>query len=152
MYYELLFSILLVNRDVGETIENVWLQVKSAIVSKMQEKDQILTAESENTLKDQIISLSNKEAPVRKLMWRRLIAYVRLVKTNKTLPPVPPGYNDISDELQTLANTFKRLTVYNYSVFGEHCEKILDEISKPITKVADTTSPSDSTGNSTENA
>lgn len=113
----------------------------------MQEKEQVLTAESENTLKDQIISLSNKEAPVRKLMWRRLIAYVRLVKTNKTLPPVPPGYNDISDELQTLANTFKRLTVYNYSVFGEHCEKILDEISKPST-----TSPIDSTENSDENA
>lgn len=120
-------------RDVVETIENVWLQVKTVIVSKMQEKDQILTAESENTLKEQILSLSKKEAPVRKLMWRRLIAYVRLVKTNKTLPPVPPGYNDISDELQTLANTFKRLTVYNYSVFGEHCEKILDELSKPST-------------------
>lgn len=110
----------------------------------MQEKDQVLTAESENTLKDQIISLSNKEAPVRKLMWRRLVAYIRLVKTNKTLPPVPPGYNDISDELQTLANTFKRLTVYNYSVFGEHCEKILDELSKPSTSLTETTSTNDS--------
>lgn len=110
----------------------------------MQEKDQVLTSESENTLKDQIISLSNKDGPVRKLMWRRLVAYVRLVKTNKTLPPVPPGYNDISDELQTLANTFKRLTVYNYSVFGEHCEKILDEISNPKSE----TSP----GNSNEDA
>lgn len=97
----------------------------------MQEKDQVLTAESETTLKDQISSLANKEAPVRKLMWRRLIAYVRLVKTNKTLPPVPPGYADISDEVQSLANTFKRLTVYNYSVFGEHFEKILDDLSKP---------------------
>lgn len=105
--------------------------MNSVIVSKMQEKDQVLTAESEKTLKDQILSLSNKEAPVRKLMWRRLIAYVRLVKTNKTLPPVPPGYTDISDELQSLANTFKRLTAYNYSVFGDHCEKILDEMSKP---------------------
>lgn len=96
----------------------------------MQEKDQVLTAESETTLKDQILSLAKKEAPVRNLMWRRLIAYVRLVKTNKSLPPVPPGYTDISDEVQSLANTFKRLTVYNYSVFGEHFEKILDDLSK----------------------
>lgn len=120
----------------------------------MQEKDQVLTLESENTLKDQIISLSNKEAPVRKLMWRRLVAYVRLVKTNKALPPVPPGYNDISDELQTLANTFKRLTVYNYSVFGEHCEKILDEISKPNTTSTEASSSSNdsTTDNSNENA
>lgn len=118
-------------RDVAETIENVWLQVKSVIVSKLQEKEQILSAESENTLKDQILSLGNKEAPVRKLMWRRLVAYVRLVKTNKTVPPVPPGYTDLTDELQSLASTFKRLTVYNYSVFGEHCEKLLDDLSKP---------------------
>lgn len=115
-------------------IENVWLQVKSVIVAKLQEKDQVLTTESENTLKSQVLSLSNKEAPVRKLMFRRLIAYIRLVKTNKTLPPVPPGYTDVSDELQSLANTFKRLTVYNYSVFGEHCEKILEELSKPRVK------------------
>lgn len=110
------------------------------IVAKLQEKDQVLTNESENTLKSQVLSLSNKEAPVRKLMWRRLIAYVRLVKTNKTLPPVPPGYTDISDELQSLANTFKRLTVYNYSVFGDHCEKILDELTKPNVATEATTS------------
>lgn len=119
------------HREVSEAIENVWLQVKSVIVSKLQEKDQILSADSENTLKDQIVSLGNKEAPVRKLMWRRLIAYVRLVKTNKTVPPVPPGYTDLTDELQSLASTFKRLTVYNYSVFGEHCEKLLDDLSTP---------------------
>lgn len=122
---------LIFHREVSEAIENVWLQVKSVIVSKLQEKDQILSADSENTLKDQILSLGNKEAPVRKLMWRRLIAYVRLVKTNKTVPPVPPGYTDLTDELQSLASTFKRLTVYNYSVFGEHCEKLLDDLSTP---------------------
>lgn len=119
------------DKDVAEAIENVWLQVKSVIVSKLQEKEQVLSADSENTLKDQILSLGNKEAPVRKLMWRRLVAYVRLVKTNKTVPPVPPGYTDLTDELQSLASTFKRLTVYNYSVFGEHCEKLLDDLSKP---------------------
>lgn len=77
---------------------------------------------------------------------------MRLVKTNKTLPPVPPGYNDISDELQTLANTFKRLTVYNYSVFGEHCEKILDELSKPNTASSESTETksNDLTENSNE--
>lgn len=126
-----MYSSFVLNRDITDSIENVWLQVKTVISTKLQEKEQVLTADSENTLKDQICSLSNKEAAVRKLMWRRLVAYVRLVKTNKTLPAVPPGYTDISEELQTLANTFKRLTVYNYSVFGEHCEKILDQLSNP---------------------
>lgn len=123
----------MLNRNLSETIENVWLQVKTVIVSKLEEKNQVLTADSENTLKDQILSLSNNDAPVRKLMWRRLVAYVRLVKTNKTVPDVPPGYTDISEDLQTLASTFKLLTAYNYSVFGEHCEKLLDELSKPRT-------------------
>ena len=120
------------------------------IEQKMQEKDQILTAESENTLKDQVLSLCSKEAPVRKLMWRRLIAYVRLVKANKTLPPVPPGYNDISDELQSLANTFKHITAYNYSVFGEHCEKILDELSKPSPTLTGVSSSNDATKDANE--
>lgn len=125
--------------------------MKTVAVTKLQEKDQILTSESENTLKDQIMSLCNKEAPVRKLMWRRLIAYVRLVKTNKTLPPVPPGYTDMSDELQSLANTFKRLTVYNYSVFGEHCEKILDELSKPEITTETSTEATVSSSSSSSN-
>lgn len=114
------------DREIVESIENVWLQVHSIIVSKMKEKDQILTPESENTLKEQVLSVGTSESAVRKLMWRRLTAYVRLVKTNKTPPPVPPGYVDMSDELQSLANTFKRLTAYNYSVFGNHLEKILE--------------------------
>lgn len=121
-------------------IENVWLQVKSVILSKLQEKDQILSPESEDTLKEQIVSLSNKEAPVRKLMWRRLIAYVRLVKTNKNIPPVPPGYTDLTEELQALALKFKRLTVYNYSVFGEHCEKLLDDLTKSSSNTTTTNS------------
>lgn len=117
------------NREIADIIENVWLQVKSVIVARLQEKDQVLSADSENVLKEQILSLSNKEAPVRKLMWKRLVAYVRLVKTGKTLPPAPPGYSDLTEELQSLASKFKRLTIYNYSVFGEHCEKLLDELS-----------------------
>lgn len=111
----------------------------------MQEKEQVLSTDTENTLKDQILSLSNKEAPVRKLMWRRLTAYVRLVKTNKTVPPVPPGYTDLTEDLQNVASTFKRLTVYNYSVFGDHCEKLLDDLSKPSATTESQTEPTIST-------
>lgn len=130
LYVRNLLNKLFFHRDISGSIENVWLQVKSIILTKLREKEQILSEDIEKALKDQILSLSNIEAPVRKLMWKRLIAYMRLVKTNKILPPVPPGYNDLSDELQSLANTFKRLTAYNYSVFGEHLEKMLDELSK----------------------
>lgn len=122
----------------------MWLQVKTVIVARLQEKEQVLSADSETVLKEQIISLANKEAPVRKLMWKRLIAYVRLVKTGKTLPPPPPGYTDLTDELQTLASKFKRLTIYNYSVFGEHCEKLLDGITESLAADAAEAGPSSS--------
>lgn len=96
------------------------------ITTKLKEKNQDLDAASETTLKSQILGLAKKESPVRLLMWKRLLAYVRLVKTSKALPPVPPGFGEISEDLQSLATAFKRITVYNYSVFGEHYDKILE--------------------------
>lgn len=139
-----------------ENIESIWLQVKSVMVSHLETKNQELDAESENTLKQQIMSLAKKESPVRTLMWKRLVAYVRLVKTGKMLPPAPPGYTDLNDELQSLASTFKRITVYNYSVFGEHCEKLLDQMSSGhnnIPSMTETPAPSNSqTNESTDGA
>lgn len=105
-------------------------------MSHLEKNNQELDSESENTLKQQITSLAKKESPVRQLMWKRLIAYVRLVKTGKLLPPAPPGYIDLNDELQSLASTFKRITVYNYSVFGEHCEQLLDQMSSNSTSAS----------------
>lgn len=121
--------------------------MKTFIVARLQEKDQVLSADSESVLKEQIVSLANKDAPVRKLMWKRLIAYVRLVKTGKTLPPAPPGYTDMTEELQTLASKFKRLTIYNYSVFGEHCEKLLDQITESLAGTSAEAGPSTSNAN-----
>lgn len=149
-----------IHRDLEETIESIWLQVKLVIVSHLEKNNQELDADGENTLKQQITSLAKTEAPVRNLMWKRLVAYVRLVKTGKMLPPAPPGYTDLTDELQSLASTFKRITVYNYSVFGEHCEKLLDQMSNdhsngPATIVVSTTgapTPNDSPTNESAEA
>lgn len=149
-----------IHRDLEENIESIWLQVKSVIVSHLEKNNQELDGDSENTLKQQITSLAKAEAPVRHLMWKRLVAYVRLVKTGKVLPPAPPGYTDLTDELQSLASTFKRITVYNYSVFGEHCEKLLDQMSKDhsnalataATSTTETPTPNDSPTNKSAEA
>lgn len=118
-------------RDLEEVIENIWIQIHTTIAKHLKEKDQELDAATETTIKNQILLLTKKESPVRQLMWKRLLAYVRLVKLNKIVPPVPPGYGDFSDELQAFASAFKRITVYNYSVFGEHYENILDRKERP---------------------
>lgn len=125
--------------------------MKSVIVAKLQEKSQEMDAESETKLKQQITELSKKESPVRTLMWKRLLTYVRLVKTSKMCPPPPPGYTDLSDELEKFATAFKRITIYNYSVFGEHFENLLDEIRSGKSVSAETsTSPSKKQSSSTE--
>lgn len=120
----------LFNSDLHETIAKIWQEIKSTIVSKMEENSKILAEDIQGALKDSILSLTRKDSPIRSFMWGQLIAYLRLAKMNRILPPVPPGYTDVNNELQTLANTFKRFTVYNYSVFGDHYEMILDELFK----------------------
>lgn len=109
-----------------------------------------MDVESETKLKQQIMGLSKKDSPVRSLMWKRLLTYVRLVKTTKAGVPPPPGYVDLADELESFAVAFKRITIYNYSVFGEHFEKMLDEIRNKMdkektTSVADTSTSSTAT-------
>lgn len=101
--------------------------MKSVIAKKLNERNEQLDAESETMIKSQISQLTKKDSPVRSLMWKRLVAYVRLIRSNNSLPPVPPGYGDLADELQFIATAFKRITIYNYSVFGEQYEKILNE-------------------------
>lgn len=118
--------------------------MKSVIGKKLQEKNEQLDSESEAIIKNQLFQLTKKDSPVRSLMWKRLLAYIRLIRSNNTMPPVPPGFGDLTDELQSVANAFKRITIYNYSVFGEQYEKILDEKCRRPSQSAIDPSPSSS--------
>lgn len=117
-----------------ESIGKFWLRLRSMIVSKLQDNKKALTSDMENAIKCKIMSLPNKESAIWKSMWQRLIGYIRYIKINKTVSPVPTVYSDFSDELRTIAVTFKRLTEYNSAVVGEYCDKLLDQFSKPRTK------------------
>lgn len=128
------------------TIGKICQEIKSIIVSKLEENGKMLAEDIEGALKDSVFSLARKDSSLRSFMWGQLIAYLRLAKMNRILPPVPPGYTDVNNELQTLANTFKRFTVYNYLVCGDHYETILDELFK-----SSTPTESQSTADGTEN-
>lgn len=54
-----------------------------------------------------------------------------MVSINKVLPPPPPGYLDFAEELD-LYITFKRITFYNYSVFGEYYHEVLAKEAVPL--------------------
>lgn len=78
----------------------------------------------------------------------RLMTYVRLINTSKVMPQPPPGYNDFLDELD-MCIAFRRITFYNYSVFGEFYHQILSKDRAAVTTV-EHISPTSSTTTTTQ--
>lgn len=40
-------------------------------------------------------------------------------------PPPPPGFMDFAEELEGIANAFKRVVVYNHSIFTDYFNQVL---------------------------
>lgn len=49
--------------------------------------------------------------------------YVR--SKNGSQPPPPPGFLDYAEELEGIANAFKRVVVYNHSIFTDYFSQVL---------------------------
>ncbi|XP_055683240.1 T-complex protein 11-like protein 1 isoform X2 [Lutzomyia longipalpis] len=108
-----------------DSMENIWLHMKGVI-----EKHQRAPLESatEDTLKTQILQAARKDSPVRGLIWKRFTTYLRMCLYSKSLPPTPPGFMEFANELEAVSNSFKSLTSYNYSVYGEVYQEMLTKI------------------------
>lgn len=116
-------------KDLDDTIENIWLHVQSVIAGRLQDLNQPKLAEPvENTLKTQILQIAKKESPVRNLLWKRLLAYIQLVLRTNNPIPVPPGFQEFAEDLESLATAFKRISYYNYAVYGEYFHEILNKV------------------------
>lgn len=113
-------------KELEDTLMNVWLHLKSVITSRLKEMNfPELDESTEDTLKNHILQISNKDSPVRSLLWKRLMNYLKVILRNKNFPPAPPGYVDFGDEVESISVSFKRLTSYNYSVYSEFYQEIL---------------------------
>lgn len=53
-----------------------------------------------------------------------------MVMRAQATPPPPPGFTDFVDELELFV-AFRRITVYNYMVFGEFYHKVLNGETAP---------------------
>lgn len=118
------------DRELEDALASVWLQVRTALGKRLEELHQKpLDDETEASLKSHIMKIaSSEESPVRALMWKRLTTYIQLIlRSNVGIPP-PPGFMDFVDELEGLGNAFKRVTYYNYAVYGEYYHDILSKI------------------------
>ncbi|CAG0882179.1 unnamed protein product [Cyprideis torosa] len=96
-----------------------------------------MTSEEELALKQQIRELASAEHPVRKLVRRRLLDFLRLA-TNPTPTPqsnasVPPGLTSVSSDLMFLAVTFSRLVAHNKRVFKQIYSSILEKARQDLT-------------------
>ncbi|XP_053949078.1 T-complex protein 11-like protein 1 isoform X1 [Anastrepha ludens] len=137
-------------KELLDSIENVWLQVKTVINEYLQKEDQpVIDANTEDMLKSQIMQTGNKDSPVRTLMWKRFQTYFRLAMRSRAgLPPPPPGYADFKDELEAYCTALKRVIAYNHSVFGEYFMKVLTQ--QRVTSTDTTTSAAAAAASATE--
>ncbi|XP_062537087.1 T-complex protein 11-like protein 1 isoform X2 [Armigeres subalbatus] len=116
-------------KDLDDNIENIWLHVRSVIAARLQELHQAKLEEAvESALKTQILQIAKKESPVRNLMWKRLLAYIQLVLRTNSSIPAPPGFQEFADDVEGLATAFKRISYYNYAVYGEYYHEILNKV------------------------
>ena len=127
---EILLQNVNTNKELEDALEGIWLQVKKVLEKRLEEIHQKpMDQETESSLKSHILKIASIEtSPVRALMWKRLTTYIQLVlRSNVGIPP-PPGFLDFVDELENLGNAFKRVTYYNYAVYGEYYHDILIKI------------------------
>lgn len=106
----------------NDLMENVWVHMKGMI--EKQQKVQF-DKDNEDALKNQILQAAKKDSLVRKLIWKRLTAYLRMCLYSKSLPPTPLGFEEFATELEAISNSFKSLIAYNYAVYGEFYQEMI---------------------------
>lgn len=117
------------NKDLEDTVENIWLQMRVSINKfRADQQSPPLDEQTEQTLKNQVLQIIKLESPVRSLMWKRLKIYLRLCLYSKHAPPPPPGFQDFEDELESLSTAFKVITSYNYAVFGDYYNELIEKL------------------------
>lgn len=127
---EILLQNVNTEKELEDALTNVFLQVKTVLNKRLEELHQKpLDEEAESSLMNHITTIASVEtSPVRALMWKRLTTYIQLIlRSNVGIPP-PPGFTDFVTELEDLGNAFKRVTYYNYAVYGEYYLSILSTI------------------------
>ncbi|CRK91264.1 CLUMA_CG004944, isoform A [Clunio marinus] len=130
MEIEILLQNINTDKELEDALTSVWLQVKKVLEKRIEELHQKpIDEETEASLKSHILKVATIEtSPVRALMWKRLTTYIQLIlRSNIGIPP-PPGFVDFAEELEALGNAFKRVTFYNYAVYGEYYHDILSKI------------------------
>lgn len=125
------------NRDLEDTLESLWLHIKSVMETRLKELNQTVDEATNETLKSQVLQIAKTDSPVRSLLWKRFVTYISLNLRNNSQIPTPPGYLDYVVELESFAAAFKRLTYYNHAVYREYYQELLDKINKQLNRTVE---------------
>ncbi|XP_063703942.1 T-complex protein 11-like protein 1 [Culicoides brevitarsis] len=120
------------DKDLEDTIESIWLHIKSVLDARLSELNQKIDEATTETLKTQVHQIAKPDSPVRTLLWKRFVTYISLNLRNNAMIPTPPGFTDYVAELESIAAAFKRLTYYNHAVYREYYQELLDKINKQL--------------------
>uniref|UniRef100_A0A914BV58 T-complex 11 n=1 Tax=Acrobeloides nanus TaxID=290746 RepID=A0A914BV58_9BILA len=109
-----------------DKLENVWLQCEVEI----KKHSRIWNDACSETLKNQILSLSQEDNSVRCIAKERIYAFIYSIVRSPGMAPVrlPPGLSVIQSELAALTSKFLHITNHNWKAFGTFYGQILDEL------------------------
>ena len=121
-------------RNVNEFYTSIYEQISVDVSKELEIKGlNQISDELKDTLKKQIVNISSKDNPVRKLMKSRIRDYFLLSMMSQS-----PAFNGSSSllpvqaELQTLSGRFSRLMDHNRKVHFEVYEAIISDLQKEL--------------------
>ncbi|KAF5284567.1 hypothetical protein FQR65_LT02393 [Abscondita terminalis] len=107
-------------RELPETLSNIAVQIV-VDVKQAQEAHGLLelSEEGENLLKEQLLSISNPDHRIRRLVKQRVKDFLQQIILSGSLGPhkVPSGLTALQKELSGIATQFLRIVSHNNTVF-----------------------------------
>ncbi|KAE9552275.1 hypothetical protein FO519_004521 [Halicephalobus sp. NKZ332] len=129
---ELKKDLMAVLNDVNK--DNESSRIESAAIQCISKSEAIcgpnrFTPELSTTMKQQILSLSNKENSIRKLARERIFSFIKDIIASGGSGPVrlPPGLSTVTQELGALTGRYLQLSTHNWRAFGVYYGELIEQ-------------------------
>jgi hypothetical protein len=117
--------------DLKSQMTSVSLQVIKVVQSCLESHGfSQLDSNKEDSLKTQIIDISNNENRLRKVVERRILEFIERVLSSPTAAPmqIPTGLSSLQKELTEIAGQFIRIVAHNRAVFSKYYAIIITDM------------------------
>ncbi len=129
---------LLISENGNNSVEDLKSQMTSVSLQVIKEVQSCLEthgfsqldSNKEDSLKTQIIDISNNENRLRKVVERRILEFIERVLSSPTAAPmqIPTGLSSLQKELTEIAGQLIRIVAHNRAVFSKYYAIIITDI------------------------